>query len=358
MQELATRHCEFVRQVLSCKRNDPEVLLIVLPNRISQKTETTFFCRLSIFIFSDALSDWDVDKWISLIGSGSSGIVWRALDLRSGAEVAVKHLRRCADSDEPEHLSHAIRVFRLLSSRPDWQFCFFTALLNEGSCYTDNFLVFELAGISLQYFICDPDSPRLTPALDWRIKLVDLDDAVYGSTCRRYCIGTDSYRSPEACVGLPWAEPTDMFSIGCVAVELFTQRRLFQRSVGHLERLACMERVIGPFPAAFIFAERWARGVFTDSKHPKVAFSESSYGSDSLMRVVNSVPLHEVVRGVGCLSLCLSLLSLDPARRATPRQALRSYCLASVTSGGSGDTRAVNGIPSPQRESAGCGTSS
>ncbi|KAJ6579179.1 kinase-like domain-containing protein, partial [Mycena vulgaris] len=152
--------------------------------------------------------------------------------------------------------------------------------------------------------------------------LIDLDDAVVTSGARRFIAGTDRYRAPEVSVGMAWSQPIDMFSIGCMAVELFSGRPLFRHSTGKLDRLAAMERVIGLFPLSFVHAEPWVRLLFTPGKRPTVAFDSSVYGIRSFNRVASMVPLQEVVHDTVLLRLCNALLRIEPAARATPRLAL------------------------------------
>lgn len=70
---------------------------------------------------------------------------------------------------------------------------------------------------------------------------VDADDHTYD-------IGTLPYRSPEALLNCePWGKATDIWSVGCVALELYTGHPLF--CTGNEDALlAMMERVCGRFP--------------------------------------------------------------------------------------------------------------
>ena len=49
------------------------------------------------------------------------------------------------------------------------------------------------------------------------------------------------------CSGLGWSYPCDIWSVGCILVELCTGEALFQTHE-YLEHLAMMERVFGPLP--------------------------------------------------------------------------------------------------------------
>lgn len=64
----------------------------------------------------------------------------------------------------------------------------------------------------LDYYIL-PSNPR--------IKIIDFGNAIKKEHPRPGLITTRDYRSPEALLGLPWSYETDVWSVGCVLVELF-----------------------------------------------------------------------------------------------------------------------------------------
>mgnify|MGYP005734442977 FL=1 len=66
-------------------------------------------------------------------------------------------------------------------------------------------------------------------------------------------VSTRHYRAPEVILGLGWSFPCDIWSVGCIVVELATGEALFQTH-DNLEHLAMMERVLGPLPAAVLRA--------------------------------------------------------------------------------------------------------
>jgi serine/threonine protein kinase len=58
--------------------------------------------------------------------------------------------------------------------------------------------------------------------------------------------------SDKFCVsGLGWTYPCDLWSVGCILVELCSGDALFQTHE-NLEHLAMMERVLGPIPQHMI----------------------------------------------------------------------------------------------------------
>jgi len=80
-----------------------------------------------------------------------------------------------------------------------------------------------------------------------RIKLIDFGSATFENHYHSAIVSTRHYRAPEVILGLGWTYPCDVWSVGCILVELLTGDALFQTHE-NLEHLAIMERVLGPIP--------------------------------------------------------------------------------------------------------------
>lgn len=82
---------------------------------------------------------------------------------------------------------------------------------------------------------------------DTRIKLIDFGSALYADRHHTHLVQTRHYRAPEVVLGIPWHKEIDIWSVGCIALELLTGRMIFNThdSVDHLNQ---MERLIGPMP--------------------------------------------------------------------------------------------------------------
>jgi len=84
-----------------------------------------------------------------------------------------------------------------------------------------------------------------------RIKLIDFGNATREDEHHSSVINTRQYRAPEVLLGLGWNESSDMWSVGCILVELYVGELLFQAR-SDLEHLAIMTRIIGQFPAEML----------------------------------------------------------------------------------------------------------
>ncbi|XP_028097734.1 serine/threonine-protein kinase AFC1-like [Camellia sinensis] len=77
------------------------------------------------------------------------------------------------------------------------------------------------------------------------IKLIDFGSTTFGHEDHTYLVSTRQYRAPEVILGLGWNYPCDLWSVGCILVELCSGETLFEAQE-NLEHLAMMERVLGP----------------------------------------------------------------------------------------------------------------
>ncbi|KAH0460578.1 hypothetical protein IEQ34_011241 [Dendrobium chrysotoxum] len=83
------------------------------------------------------------------------------------------------------------------------------------------------------------------------IKLIDFGSTAFENHDHNSIVSTRHYRAPEIILGLGWHYPCDLWSVGCILVELCTGEALFQTHE-NLEHLAMMERVLGPLPEHMI----------------------------------------------------------------------------------------------------------
>lgn len=100
------------------------------------------------------------------------------------------------------------------------------------------------------------------------IKLIDFGSATFEAHHHSAVISTRHYRAPEVILGLGWTYPCDLWSIGCILVELYTGQALFQTHE-NLEHLAMMNTVLGPIPESMIHrADQYSQKYFTAAPKP------------------------------------------------------------------------------------------
>ena len=83
--------------------------------------------------------------------------------------------------------------------------------------------------------------------LDQRIKLIDFGSACFEGQVSHTYIQSRFYRSPEVLVGLDYDSAIDMWSLGCVAAELFLGLPILPGVHEH-DQLARISEMIGDMP--------------------------------------------------------------------------------------------------------------
>ncbi|XP_058763206.1 serine/threonine-protein kinase AFC2-like isoform X1 [Vicia villosa] len=158
------------------------------------------------------------------------------------------------------------------------------------------------------------------------IKVIDFGSTTYERVDQSYIVSTRHYRAPEVILGLGWSHPCDIWSVGCILVELCTGEALFQTHE-NLEHLAMMERVLGPLPMHMLkkvdrHAEKYVRRGKLD--WPVGATSrESIKAVTKLPRLQNLIMQHVDHSAGDLVHLLQGLLRYDPFERITAKEALR-----------------------------------
>ena len=73
------------------------------------------------------------------------------------------------------------------------------------------------------------------------IHVIDFGSATFEDDHHTSIVSTRHYRAPEVILALTWSYPCDMWSIGCILMELYTGSALFQThdDIEHLVRTGC-----------------------------------------------------------------------------------------------------------------------
>ncbi|KAG6408870.1 hypothetical protein SASPL_131896 [Salvia splendens] len=158
------------------------------------------------------------------------------------------------------------------------------------------------------------------------IKVIDFGSTTYDRQDQSYIVSTRHYRAPEVILGLGWSYPCDVWSVGCILVELCSGEALFQTHE-NLEHLAMMERVLGPLPQHMLkkadrHAEKYVRRGRLD--WPEGAASRDSIKSVlKLPRLQNLIMQHVDHSAGDLISLLQGLLKYEPSERLSAEDALR-----------------------------------
>ncbi|XP_073003443.1 serine/threonine-protein kinase AFC2-like isoform X2 [Typha latifolia] len=190
----------------------------------------------------------------------------------------------------------------------------------------ENILLVSSEYIKVPDYKDDSCSKRLPKSS--AIKLIDFGSTTDIKQDHSYIVSTRHYRAPEVILGLGWSYPCDIWSVGCILVELCSGEALFQTHE-NLEHLAMMERVLGPLPQHMLkkadrHAEKYIRR--GGLNWPEGASSRESIRAVlKLPRLQNLVMQHVDHSAGDLIDLLQHLLKYDPKDRLTAHEALKHH---------------------------------
>jgi len=178
---------------------------------------------------------------------------------------------------------------------------------------------------------CDlkPENILICSLASCKIKVIDYGNAYLHQDQRCSYVQSRAYRAPEVVLGLPYSPKVDLWSLGCILMELFTGKLLFDnRSVQAL--LVSHMAVLGPLPKSMLREGALTEHYFTD-------LSETAQMKNGLVgkhdgRLCRLKPRKTTVAQIlsvhGCndaelVSFINTLMQLDPKERPSATAALK-----------------------------------
>eukprot|EP01012_Entosiphon_sulcatum_P035074 TRINITY_DN4453_c0_g1_i4.p1 TRINITY_DN4453_c0_g1~~TRINITY_DN4453_c0_g1_i4.p1 ORF type:complete len:392 (+),score=63.18 TRINITY_DN4453_c0_g1_i4:82-1257(+) len=164
-----------------------------------------------------------------------------------------------------------------------------------------------------------------------QIRIIDFGSSIFEHQHHAALIQTRHYRSPEVILGLGWSFPTDMWSVGCILVELLTGDALFQTHDSQ-EHLCMMKKVFGHFPLWLGTKCRAGTDKPTQQWFSKdgalLPLTPTSSGARYLAKMRT---LHEILASHPDLEdLTNKMLVYDPEQRITAAEAIKHRFFTSV----------------------------
>lgn len=186
--------------------------------------------------------------------------------------------------------------------------------------------------------------PERAVLSDTSIHLIDFGSSIFHDEYHSPVVSTRHYRAPEVILGIGWSFPCDMWSIGCILVELCTGDALFHTHE-NLEHLAFMEKIVGkPLPRSLLkralndvngskFVNSQGTGIDFPSPSTEKASIKSVNSAKTFEQRLRLAQAHEsTISGIPVAStsqfwdqfidLVSKMFIYDPAKRITARQAL------------------------------------
>jgi len=162
------------------------------------------------------------------------------------------------------------------------------------------------------------------------IKLIDFGSTTLEDQYHSTIVSTRHYRAPEIILGTGWSYPCDMWSIGCILIELLTGDALFQTHE-NMEHLAMMRNVLGHMHTDVIKrSSKETIEKYFNSETYELSLPEGAKDIESERAVQAVQPLDIMIRerfeceetGTLLRHLLSRLLEYDPDTRITAKDAL------------------------------------
>lgn len=153
------------------------------------------------------------------------------------------------------------------------------------------------------------------------LKIIDFGSSCFSNQRIYTYIQSRFYRAPEIILGIPYTTAIDMWSMGCILVELYTGIPIFPGESEH-EQLSLIMQVIGT-PTKTLLEDSSRKANFFEPDSNQLAYDvEDSTGS---LRIPGTKPLLEIVgdESQSFLSFLQAILVWDPVKRMSPIDALQ-----------------------------------
>eukprot|EP00960_Hanusia_phi_P037737 753088-Hanusia_phi.AAC.14 len=159
-----------------------------------------------------------------------------------------------------------------------------------------------------------------------KVKLADMGNSFRIKNSSAYHddfeLQTLCYRAPEVLFGMPFSTQIDMWSLGCLLVEVYIGRRLFD-SFNRSSAVATMAKTLGKFPRALFSSGKYYEAL---SALP-VFHSKEQVEEQGIQCQIASLLQSNNLKLISFISGCLEY---DPDKRLTPHQALCHPFLSSL----------------------------
>ena len=185
---------------------------------------------------------------------------------------------------------------------------------------------------------CDlkPENILLRQSNRSAIKVIDFGSSCFSDKKVYTYIQSRFYRAPEIILGISYTTAIDMWSFGCILVELFTGFPIFPGE-NEAQQLLCIMEYLGT-PSSDLLMQSTRKKMFFDTDNrPKIVVDSKGRcrnpGNKRLRDLLSNAE-ESFIRLVECC------LVWEPNYRITPQQALLSNWICEGSKGGKGSSKA------------------
>ncbi|ELK29476.1 Dual specificity protein kinase CLK3 [Myotis davidii] len=291
------------------------------------------------------VGDWLQERYeiVGDLGKGTFGKVVECLDhARGKSQVALKIIRNVDKYRKAARLeiNNTFEFLKENNFQPyplphvrhmAYQLCHALRFLHENRLtHTDLkpenilFVNSEFETLYNDHTSCEERSVK-----DTSIRVADFGSATFDHEHHTTIVATRYYRPPEVILELGWAQPCDVWSLGCILFEYYQGFPLFQTHEDP-EHLLMMEKILGPIPSHMIHRTRkqkyFYKGALVWDEHS----SDGRYVMENY-KPLKSYMLQDSVAHVQLFDLMRRMLEFDPAQRITLAEALLHPFFAGLT---------------------------
>ncbi|KAK9888950.1 hypothetical protein WA026_004234 [Henosepilachna vigintioctopunctata] len=271
-----------------------------------------------------------------LLGSGSFGKVVEAHDLQDKEQVAIKFIK--TNNQHEKQSLKEIELLKFINKEKGSRFIDFSNRLVEHNQICN--ALHHLSDLQIIHGDLKLDNVLLTHPEAPTIKLTDFGSAFRSGEKVDPYVRARPYRSPEFILHSRIGVPTDMWSLGCILVEMFTADTLFtvRDSTAQINKFV---EVLGMPPSSILDSSTRSTKFFEKTpgsdryvlKKPRNGETYKAAGMRKMQDVLDidlEGSMYEkgedddnfLYEYVDFIDLILLMLKYDPSERITPCEAL------------------------------------
>ncbi|KAJ6638220.1 Serine/threonine-protein kinase Doa, partial [Pseudolycoriella hygida] len=255
-----------------------------------------------------------MNKIMATLGEGTFGRVVKVKDTQMDHYMALKIIKNVEKYREAAKLE--INALEKIAQKDPNCVHLCVKMLDWFDYHGHMCIAFEMLGLSVFDFL----SREVRKVKCTDVRLIDFGSATFDHEHHSTIVSTRHYRAPEVILELGWAQPCDVWSIGCIMFELYLGITLFQTH-DNREHLAMMERILGVIP--YRMARKTKTKYFYHGKLDWDEKSSAGYYVRDHCKPLSRYLQSESEDHLELFDLIKKMLEYEPSQRITLGEALK-----------------------------------